>query len=334
MSLLPDRPDLRQLRTQAKELRRALAEGDPVAFDRVLKSHPKLAGRSTEDIKGHELSLRDAQVSIAREHGFESWRDLVSELEGDQVGRWRERHYGGALGRAFNEARDLSHSHATLEHICLALLAPPEPTIAQRVLEQFGFTHEAWAERTKRLHKGLETDKVGTSSTPVYHTLSGFAQGIALGLGAADVTDEHVLLAILYSDAGYEGRMVGFEVETDEVISALKERGVTVPQMWPPVPATPIGPFGQYVYFPEGDWSAVSQAITNEFPPPDAAKWGIGRSEWKEGYWYVSGEDVIPLERLVKAAVTDPRRVEVVPTNVAYREEQKAKEAKERGSDD
>jgi hypothetical protein len=45
MTSLPDRPDLDQLRTQAKELKRALAAGEQAALDRVLASHPKYVGR-------------------------------------------------------------------------------------------------------------------------------------------------------------------------------------------------------------------------------------------------------------------------------------------------
>jgi 2-oxo-4-hydroxy-4-carboxy--5-ureidoimidazoline (OHCU) decarboxylase len=45
MSSLLDRPDPNQLHTQAKELQRALAEGDEEARERVLASHPKFAGR-------------------------------------------------------------------------------------------------------------------------------------------------------------------------------------------------------------------------------------------------------------------------------------------------
>ncbi len=48
MTSPPDRPDLDQLRTQAKELKRALAAGDPGALERVVTSHPKYAGRPAE----------------------------------------------------------------------------------------------------------------------------------------------------------------------------------------------------------------------------------------------------------------------------------------------
>ncbi|HXV70517.1 MAG TPA: hypothetical protein VEB69_03875 [Acidimicrobiia bacterium] len=46
MKQLPDRPHAGQLRTQAKELKRALTAGEPGAYQRVLESHPKFAGTS------------------------------------------------------------------------------------------------------------------------------------------------------------------------------------------------------------------------------------------------------------------------------------------------
>lgn len=327
MPPLPDLPDLRQLRTQAKELKRALAEGDREAQERVLESHPKFAGRPADRVEGWELTLRDAQVTIAREHGFKSWRDLLAEFEGDRVERWSERRsFDGALGRAFKEAQTLSHSHTTVEHLLLAVLAPPEPTAAQEVLRELGFTYEAMTERTTRLYFGLHTDEESVSSTPAYQIISGFAQGIALGLGSGQVTDEHVLLALLYYDPAVDGRLIGVEVEADEIVSALNARGIPVPRLAPPVLKTPHGPFGPYVYFPEEDWSAVSQAIIKEFPPGSVV-WGTNRSSWKKGYWYVQGEDEIPFERLVKSAVSDTSSVEIMDMREAFERESKARPA-------
>lgn len=331
MSSLPDRPDLRQLRIQAKELKRAVAQADAAAIDRVSKSHPRFAGLPAV-MEGGGLTLRDAQVTIAREHGFESWRDLLAEFGGDDVDRWREGHYENALGRAFKEAQALHHSDTTVDHLLLAVLAPAVPTIAQEVLETLGFTHAAMAEQTSRHHRDLHTEDTGTRSTPAYHSVSGFAQGMALGLGSSEVTDEHVLLAVFYSGFAYTATLFGSGVEADEIVEALKERGVAVPRLAPPVPKTPTGPFGPVIYFPEGDWSAVVQAITKEFPP-GTARWGTNRSHWKEGFWNVHGEDEIPMERLVRSAVTDPRSVSVVQTKDAWEREQEAREPQDRDGD-
>jgi len=98
---LPDRPDPNQLHTQAKELKRALAEGDEEARERVLASHPKFAGRPAARMEGWELNLRDAQVTLAREYGFENWKALLEAVEGEEVVRWGDVQLSGILVRAF-----------------------------------------------------------------------------------------------------------------------------------------------------------------------------------------------------------------------------------------
>jgi len=74
---LPDHADTGQLRAQAKELRRAYAGGNPAAVARVKAVHPAA---------GTEISLRDAQLVIAREHDFPGWRDLVEAVVAQQSG--------------------------------------------------------------------------------------------------------------------------------------------------------------------------------------------------------------------------------------------------------
>jgi hypothetical protein len=74
---LPTHPDLGQLRTRAKELRRAVSRNIPDAVARVTASHPAFAGVPPEPAR---FTLRDAQLTIARESGFDSWHDLVHEV--------------------------------------------------------------------------------------------------------------------------------------------------------------------------------------------------------------------------------------------------------------
>lgn len=74
---VPDNADLGQLRAQAKELRRAAAGGSPGALTRV---------RAVLPAAGPDLSLRDAQLVIAREYGQPSWRELAAEVVSRQSG--------------------------------------------------------------------------------------------------------------------------------------------------------------------------------------------------------------------------------------------------------
>ena len=73
---LPARPDLTQLRLQAKELRRAHRNGSPSAAARILSQHPRLRSRTLSQVQEAPLSLADAQLVVAREHGLESWTAL------------------------------------------------------------------------------------------------------------------------------------------------------------------------------------------------------------------------------------------------------------------
>ncbi len=70
---LPERPDLRQLRRQAKELRDAARRGDPDAIERFARHHPG-APQGT-------VTLAAAQLVIARELGFASWPQLKAAVE-------------------------------------------------------------------------------------------------------------------------------------------------------------------------------------------------------------------------------------------------------------
>jgi hypothetical protein len=68
MPELPGRPNLDQLRRQARELLRAAADGEPTALARI---------RTFSD----RVSLSAAQLAVAREHGFASWPALHAEVE-------------------------------------------------------------------------------------------------------------------------------------------------------------------------------------------------------------------------------------------------------------
>jgi uncharacterized protein len=73
---LPQRPDLAQLRRQAKELRDALRRGDMGAIERL---------RRYTQVHAETVTLSAAQLVIAREHGFPSWPQLKERVSlGDQ----------------------------------------------------------------------------------------------------------------------------------------------------------------------------------------------------------------------------------------------------------
>jgi ankyrin repeat protein len=70
---LPERPDLDQLRRQAKELRDAARSGDPAALERFAHQHLTAATGG--------VSLAAAQLVVARELGFSSWPKLKAAVD-------------------------------------------------------------------------------------------------------------------------------------------------------------------------------------------------------------------------------------------------------------
>lgn len=81
MASLPDRPDIDQLKRQAKELLAAYRRGAPQAVERFRNALPTAAGSPHDAIIALGLRLHDAQSCIAREHGFASWPDLKAFIE-------------------------------------------------------------------------------------------------------------------------------------------------------------------------------------------------------------------------------------------------------------
>jgi ankyrin repeat protein len=70
---LPDRPNLAQLRRQAKELRDAARADDPAAAERISR-HLPVPPRTP-------VALSIAQLVLAREYGFPSWPAMKAEVE-------------------------------------------------------------------------------------------------------------------------------------------------------------------------------------------------------------------------------------------------------------
>ena len=67
----PVRPNLEQLRHQAKDMLRAIRQGDPAAVSELRKHHPKAIGPAG-------AKLADAQLVLARSYGLPNWPRLVT----------------------------------------------------------------------------------------------------------------------------------------------------------------------------------------------------------------------------------------------------------------
>ena len=80
---LPARPSLEQLRKRAKDLLRAARVGDSAALERF-----RAAGvRRSAGVDKEGAILADAQLTVAREHGFSTWEQLVHRLGASGIGQ-------------------------------------------------------------------------------------------------------------------------------------------------------------------------------------------------------------------------------------------------------
>ncbi len=75
--VLPKHPDLDQLKRQAKELLDAVRAGEPDAVSEAAARYPGAGAR--------KFALHDAQLVIARGHGFHSWPRLKAYLSGGMI---------------------------------------------------------------------------------------------------------------------------------------------------------------------------------------------------------------------------------------------------------
>lgn len=76
---LPARPSPEQYKKQAKELLRAVNARNVEALDSIRRWHPRF--RSATDDQLSAMTLTDAQLVLARAHGFPSWPQFVAHLE-------------------------------------------------------------------------------------------------------------------------------------------------------------------------------------------------------------------------------------------------------------
>ena len=78
---LPSRPNLEQLKKQAKDLLKETKAGLPAGIQRFIQHHPQAAQKGEAALHVASFSLSDAQLVVAREYGFASWAQLKEEVE-------------------------------------------------------------------------------------------------------------------------------------------------------------------------------------------------------------------------------------------------------------
>lgn len=99
---LPVRPDLEQLKNQAKDLLRAVKGGDAQALEELRRDQPK-------QLEPSKSKLADAQLALARSYGVQSWPRLVRACKViDAI--WRDE--PGELRALITKYPDLLHQMA------------------------------------------------------------------------------------------------------------------------------------------------------------------------------------------------------------------------------
>jgi ankyrin repeat protein len=113
MKQLPDRPNLDNLKKQAKDLLSLYRRGDQAALSRFRDALPAAAARGDREVAALDLRLHDAQSCVAREYGFPSWADLKSfvaasgaaSVDRDQLAlNWLRLVYAGDISGTMNRA--------------------------------------------------------------------------------------------------------------------------------------------------------------------------------------------------------------------------------------
>src|SRR5438094_9499638 len=75
---LPSRPNLEQLKHQAKDLLKSRKSAE--ALKRIRDFHPRWSQATESEIRAGRFSLSDAQLVIAREYGFATWPKLKQHV--------------------------------------------------------------------------------------------------------------------------------------------------------------------------------------------------------------------------------------------------------------
>lgn len=78
---LPANPNLEQYKKQAKELLKAAKAGDTRALALMREHHPRLQHASDDELRRTKFALAEAQILVARWHGFESWSKFAKHIE-------------------------------------------------------------------------------------------------------------------------------------------------------------------------------------------------------------------------------------------------------------
>jgi hypothetical protein len=237
---LPPRPHLGQYRKQAKDLLKVARAGDADAIARLRKHLPQTA------VPPHTLG--DAQLVIAREHGFASWARFKRHVEAQTPPGEPPAHAapdGPSLSRAApsgplprpnaatlraltlaaEEARRLGQRYVGTEHLLLGLLGSPESAAMRLLRELVEDPQRIRVAVDHLLHPNPSSTTTADPDapfqaplTPRSHRVMGIAASSALHLDRSEVGTEHLLLALALEDAGIAANVLqSYGVTADQI---------------------------------------------------------------------------------------------------------------------
>ena len=139
---LPERPDLDQLKRQAKELLADFLAGDANAAAEVNRFYHDIAP---------SFALHDAQLVLARSYGYDSWLKLKAYVDGVNISRLIEAVRAGDINQArailrvrpelVNREAPSSHGHMALHYAVLGRM----PEMVRLLMQSGGNPHTTTA---------------------------------------------------------------------------------------------------------------------------------------------------------------------------------------------
>ncbi|MGQ0767144.1 MAG: hypothetical protein ACT4OZ_15965 [Gemmatimonadota bacterium] len=149
---LPVRPDLRQLKRQARDLLKSIHRGDPEALEELRANHPRPPCAA-------DAQLADAQLVLARSYQATSWPRLVRACEmTDAI--WRDD--VDRVMQIVTDHPEMIHEHATIRD---SNWGPPMTFAANlgrdriiRILHRLGARDGEWA-----IGRAVLQGKIGTA---------------------------------------------------------------------------------------------------------------------------------------------------------------------------
>lgn len=210
------------------------------------------------------------------------------------------------LGRASKEAEDLGHDWVGGDHFMLALLRPGDDSLAAQALRSCGLTHDAYAEAFVRVLEEAEEarparqrrERAGVKPNPYTYWARGFADGVAVGLGAAAAGPEHVVLALIWDQwTPTTSVLHRLGLRREDLFNALADVGVPLPPIG--LPLLDERRVGETVVVP----IEQLQALVAELPGllPSGTYFGFNHDA-KEHGWINAGAEV-GLPRYIKLAL-------------------------------